>query len=68
MSAAPSPPSLINVLRSTLERIERLEEIDPADPAYVELKRSITRAIGEFELAKSARTEAAIEPPLLETT
>jgi hypothetical protein len=62
-----SPPSLINVLRATIERIERSGEIDLGDPAYLELKRSVTRAIAEFELAKSAKAESAIEPPLLET-
>ncbi|HEV2322769.1 MAG TPA: hypothetical protein VGS10_02340 [Terracidiphilus sp.] len=68
MPAASSPPSLLNVLRATLERIERSGEIDIADPAFLELKRSVTRAMAEFELAKSSKAEAELEPPLLEPT
>lgn len=67
MSVQSSPPTLIGVLRTTLERIERAEEIDTSDPAFLELKHSITRAIAELEVKKSAKLGAA-EPPLLETT
>lgn len=67
-----SYPVLIHVLRATLERIENSGEVDPSDPAFVELKRSVTRAMAEFEVAKSAKSEPApapeLEPPLLETT
>ena len=63
-----SPPTLIGVLRATLDRIERSGQVDPTDPAFLELKRSITRAMAEFEVAKSAKTESDYEPPLLETT
>jgi hypothetical protein len=66
MSAVCSTSILITVLRSTLERIERSGEIDPSDPAFLELKRSVTRAMAEFELAKTARSEPELEPPLLE--
>ncbi|MGH9589287.1 MAG: hypothetical protein ACRD25_02785 [Terracidiphilus sp.] len=68
MSAASYPPTLINVLRATLERIESSGEVDPSDPAFVELKRSVTRAMAEFEVTKSAKSATALEPPLLETT
>lgn len=70
-----SPPTLINVLRATLERIENSGEVDPSDPAFIELKRSVTLAMAEFEVAKSdlevansAKSAIATEPPLLETT
>lgn len=66
---------LINVLRSSLERIESSGEVDPSDPAFIELKRSVTRAMAEFEVAKSdfevansAKSAISLEPPLLETT
>lgn len=67
MSVQLPPPTLVGVLRTTLERIERSQEIDTSDPAFVELKHSITRAIAELEVKKSAKLGAA-EPPLLETT
>lgn len=68
MSEASSPPVIINVLRATLERIEVSGEVDPSDPAFIELKRTVARAIAEFEVAKSARSKAQLEPPLLEMT
>lgn len=68
MSISTSPPTLTGVLRSTLEQIERSGDIDPFDPAFVELKRSIALAMAEFEMAKSAKVDSEIEPPLLETT
>jgi len=67
MSVQLPPPTLVGVLRTTLERIERSQEIDTSDPAFVELKHSITRAIAELEVKKSAKLGSA-EPPLLETT
>ena len=67
MSVQSSPPTLIGVLRTTLERIERAEEIDTSDLAFAELKHSITRAIAELEVKKSAKLDAA-ESPLLELT
>ncbi|HEV2133460.1 MAG TPA: hypothetical protein VGR47_04295 [Terracidiphilus sp.] len=68
MPISPPSPTLTGVLRATLERIEHSGEIDPADPAFLELKRSITLAMADFEMAKSAKIDAEIEPPLLETT
>lgn len=68
MSAASYSPTLTNVLRATLERIENSGEIDPSDAAFIELKRSVTRAMAEFEVAKSAKSAHELEPPLLETT
>jgi hypothetical protein len=66
MPEVSSSPSLANVLRSTLERIERSAEVHPSDPAFVELKRSVTRAMAELEVTKSAKTEP--DPPLLESS
>lgn len=76
MCAATNSPLLINVLRATLERIENSGEVDPSDPAFIELKRSVTRFMAEFELAKSAESapnpepesDSELEPPLLEAT
>lgn len=67
MSLESPLPSLIGVLCSTLDGIERSGEVDPGDPAFVQLKRSIARAIAEFEVAKTAKSGAVeLEPPLLE--
>lgn len=68
MPISPSPPTLTGVLRSTLEQIEHSGNIDPSDPAFLELKRSITMAMAEFELAKSEKIESELEPPLLEAS
>ncbi len=65
MSTNISPPTIIDVLCATLERIEQSGEFDARDPAFIELKRSIARAIAEFEVAKTAKSEAEFEPPLL---
>ena len=51
-------PSMIEALRSTLKCLERNEDLSPADPAYVELKNSILRAIGELDLRKNNRSTA----------
>ena len=67
MSTA-SPPTLIGVLRATLDRIEHSGQVDPSDPAFLELKRTIALAMAEFEMAKSAKSDSEFEPPLLETT
>jgi hypothetical protein len=67
MPVESSPPDIIEILGSTLERIEQSGEINPGDPAFVKLKRSVARAIAEFEVAKTARSEAEVEPPLLES-
>lgn len=53
--ASPKPPSIIEMLRTTLNRLEENEELSPADPALIELKNSILRAIGEIELKKMER-------------
>jgi hypothetical protein len=60
------PLSVIGILCATMERIESSGEVDARDPAFAELKRSIARAIAEFEVAKSSRSEAALEASLLE--
>ena len=46
------PPTLIDLLRSTLRQIEREQEISPDEQAMRELKASILRAITELELMK----------------
>lgn len=52
-------PSLVAILRSTLERLEQQNgELDPNDPAVIELKNSILRALGEIELKKMERAIA----------
>ena len=47
-----TPPTLIDLLRSTLKQIEREQEVSPDEPAMRELKASILRAITELELWK----------------
>jgi hypothetical protein len=55
----PKVPSLISILRTTLNRLEQNgNELDPYDPAVIELKNSILRAIGEIELKKMERAIA----------
>ena len=52
-------PSLVSILRSTLDRLEQKNsEIDPTDPAVIELKNSILRALGEIELKRMERSVA----------
>jgi hypothetical protein len=65
MASNISSPTIIGVLCATLERIEHSGEIDPGDPAFLRLKRAITRAIAEFEVAKDAKSNDELEPPLL---
>jgi hypothetical protein len=50
------PPSLINVLRSTLQHLE--EELGSNDASLVELKHTVLQIITELELAKSQRWAA----------
>jgi hypothetical protein len=52
-------PSLIEILRKTLERLEEAEGLDRTDPAYVELTRRIARVIAELEIAKLDKEIAA---------
>lgn len=52
-------PSLVSILRSTLDRLEQTNsEVDPTDPAVIELKNSILRALGEIELKRMERSVA----------
>ena len=55
----PSPPNLVDLLRSTLKLMEQDEDFSPDDPAALELKASILRAIAELELRKTSKTDAA---------
>jgi hypothetical protein len=55
----PSPPTLIDLLRSTLKQMERDEEFSSDDPAALELKASLLRAIAELELRKADKISAA---------
>ena len=48
----PASPSLIEVLRSTLNRLEQSEEISSNDPAMAELRGSILRTIAELEVVR----------------
>lgn len=66
MSVDSPPPAFIGILCTTLEQIEHSGEVDPRDPAFLELKRSVARAVAEFEVAKTAKAGAELEPPLLE--
>lgn len=68
MVVEPLPPTIIGILCATLEQIESSGEVDVRDPAFAELKRSIARAIAEFEVAKSSKAQAALERPLLEAS
>ncbi len=52
----PTSPSLVSLLRSTLQRLEESANIDPRDPTFMELKSTILRSIAELELR---RQEAA---------
>lgn len=54
-----SLPTLVTLLRSTLQHLEESEGIRPNDPAYVELKGSILRSIAELEIEKLQNSEAA---------
>jgi hypothetical protein len=51
----PASPSLIEVLRSTLNRLEQSEEISSNDPAMAELRGSILRTIAELEVVRIRR-------------
>jgi hypothetical protein len=59
-------PSLIEVLRSTLNRLEQHEDLASDDPALAELKGSILRTITELEVTKAPVSTAPLSPsPLL---
>jgi hypothetical protein len=49
-----SSPSLIELLRSTLEQLESSPELQKNDAAMRELKSSILRTLAELEVRKSA--------------
>lgn len=51
----PSSYSLVEVLRSTLQKLEQNEDLASDDPALAELKGSIVRAITELEIGKTPR-------------
>ena len=48
-------PQIIEILKATLKRLEEAEERDT--PAMQELRRSLTRAVAELQLAKGKAAE-----------
>lgn len=54
----PGSPSLVEVLRSTLERLEQNEDLAADDPALAELKATILRAIAELEVGKTPKSSS----------
>ncbi len=54
-----SMPTLVTLLRSTLQHLEEAEGIRPNDPAYMELKNSILRSIAELEIERFEDSHAA---------
>jgi hypothetical protein len=58
----PPSPSLIEVLRSTLNRLEQHEDLASDDPALAELKGSILRTITELEVTKTPVSTAPLSP------
>jgi hypothetical protein len=58
----PASPSLIEVLRSTLERLEQHEDLASDDPALAELKGFILRTITELEVTKTPLSPAPLAP------
>lgn len=55
----PVTPSLIDLLRSTLQHLEQLEGLSPSDPALGEVKKSILRSIAELESSREGTRYAA---------
>jgi len=47
-----SSPTIIDLLRSTLERLEADKDLDASDPQLQDLKSSILLAIAEMEMKK----------------
>jgi hypothetical protein len=47
------PPSLIELLRSTLQQVEQSAEVSPNDSSLQKLKSSIVRTIADLEIQKS---------------
>ena len=45
--------SLVDILRSTLQRLEETADLEQDDLAVIELKKHIVRAIAELEIARS---------------
>lgn len=52
-------PTLVTLLRSTLQHLEETEGIRPNDPAFLELKNSILRSIAELEIERLRGAHAA---------
>ncbi len=53
-----SPPALIPLLRSTLEKLKRTEDLSQDDPPLRELKRLIVVMIAELETSKAHKPAA----------
>ena len=50
----PYSRSIIEILRSTLDRLERDSDFRQDDPAVLQLKRHILQSLAEFESQKDA--------------
>jgi hypothetical protein len=49
----PSPGTIIDILRNTLQRLEQEDDFHQDDPAVVELKRHIVQSIAELGVMKN---------------
>lgn len=54
-----TPPSVVEVLRSTLKRLETTEELASDDPALTGLKESVLSKITELEVARTPKPQGA---------
>ena len=52
-------PTLIDILRETLQQVEQSAEFGLDDPALIELKHAIVRTIAELEIARLGKSKAA---------
>jgi len=50
-----STPSLVDILRKTLQDLEENNHVKDDDPAILRLKRSLARMIAELEVIKTER-------------
>ena len=48
--------SLVEILRSTLQKVEDSSDLRQDDPAVIELKKHIVRAIAELEVTKASNS------------
>jgi len=60
-----SKPSLINILRNTLQQVEEKVEAGEDEPAVSELRKQIALNVAEVELMKDVRSAIAESEPKL---